>query len=69
MDTVVGPILDFRGFENGMWCTSALVVVKGSGSPQLSWWVDEGAESDAAKSCANRTLLKSFGEHETYRFD
>jgi hypothetical protein len=48
---------------------SALVVVKGGGSPELSWWVDEGAEPDAAKSCANRTLLKSFGEHETYRFD
>jgi len=65
MTLVVGPILGFRGVENGEWHTCALVVASGEGaSPELRWSVD-----DENWSTPEPTHLKSFKDFEVWRFD
>jgi hypothetical protein len=53
---ILGPILGFRGLEDGEWRTCALVVTEGNvAPPELTWFIDnEGG------SASERTHLKSF---------
>ncbi len=66
MTLVVGPILGFRGTENGKWRTCALIVASEDTDepPKLKWSVDGGYESDA--ECKD---LKSFDGLKAWRFD
>jgi len=65
MDLVVGPILGFRGSENGEWHTCALIVTPEDAKPPKLRWSAEGAdESDA--DCAD---LKLFDGLKAWRFD
>ena len=63
---ILGPILGFRGLQDGRWCTSALVVVQGSPTqPRLKFTVAGGAQQNEEKA----TLLKTFGDRFAWRIE
>lgn len=66
MALVVGPVLGFRGSQNGEWRTCALVVTSGDAAPpELSWVVSD----DGSQNTSERTHLKSFDGFKVWRFD
>ena len=70
MTVILGPILGFRGLEDGEWRTCALVVTEGNvNPPELTWFVDNEGRQNEAGSASERTQLKSFKRFEIWRFD
>jgi len=70
MTLVVGPILGFRGSENGKWCTCALVVTATEDPPpELTWSVEDEDQDGQDQATSDRVRLKSFNNYEVWRFD
>ena len=70
MTVILGPILGFRGLEDGDWRTCALVVTEGNVTPpESTWFVDFGGRRNEVGSASERTHLKSFRGYEVWRFD
>jgi hypothetical protein len=59
---IVGPILNFRGVEDGKWQTSALVVTQGDATPPTLHFT--GAASPVSGS-----QLKALGDRTVWRID
>jgi hypothetical protein len=70
MALVVGPILGFRGSDDGEWRTCALAVTEGGTSPpELTWFIDGEDRSDPSQNTSERVLLKTHKDFEVWRFD
>jgi hypothetical protein len=70
MTLVVGPILGFRGSENGKWRTCALVVTTtGDTPPEMTWFVEDEDQDGKDQATSERVRLKSFNNFEVWRFD
>ena len=70
MTLVVGPILAFRGSENGKWCICALVVTTaGDTPPEMTWFVEDEDQDGKDRATPERVRLKSFDDFEVWRFD
>ncbi|WP_157433492.1 alkaline phosphatase D family protein [Adhaeribacter aquaticus] len=62
---IVGPILGFRGMQDGSWCTSALLVTQGnSNPPHLTY-----TSTNATEVAATPVLLKQFENNFCWRMD
>ena len=70
MTVILGPILGFRGLEDGEWRTCALVVAERNvAPPELTWFVDNEGRRNEVESASERTHLKSFKDFDVWRFD
>jgi hypothetical protein len=67
---ILGPILGFRGLEDGEWRTCALAVTEGNVTPpELTWFVVNKGRPDEVESASQQTHLRSFKGFEVWRFD
>ncbi len=70
MAVILGPILGFRGLEDGEWRTCALVVTEGTVTPpELAWFIDNEGRRNEGENASERTHLRSFRGFEVWRFD
>jgi hypothetical protein len=70
LTVILGPILGFRGLEDGEWRTCALVVAERNvAPPELTWFVDNEGRRNEVESASERTHLKSFKGFDVWRFD
>ena len=55
MTVILGPILGFRGLEDGDWRTCAVVVTEGNVTPpELTWFVDNEGRRNEVGSASER---------------
>jgi hypothetical protein len=69
MDLAAGPVLGFRGSENGKWHTCALVVTADDAAPELWWSARQDGQDAPEEVAAERVHLKSLKDFGIWRFD